>query len=208
MFLQLFERAAHHEKNVSRVNGFAFGFSAALKFERGLQLRLKIVHASHGHFSFLHQLQQRRLHAAPAHIASDHVSSRSDLVDLVDVNDPELREVDVAIRLVDQLTHEIFHVAAHVAGLAELRRVRLYKRHLDKIGDVFDQIRFPNAGRADQDYVLFRVLDFLGAGCPFLFELGQILGVIVMIADRNRENLFRFLLLDHEPIKMRLDIPR
>jgi hypothetical protein len=73
---------------------------------------------------------------------------RGDLVDFIDVNDSVLREFDVAIGLVDEVAHEILDVAAHVTGLAELRRVRLDERHADQIRDVFDEIRFPDTSRA------------------------------------------------------------
>ena len=113
------------------VDRLTFRFAFALKFKRRLQLRLQIVHGTNWHFRFLHQLKQRRLHPTAADVAPDQISGRRNLVDLVDVNDPELGEVHIAVGFVHQLAHEIFHVAANVPGLAELGRVRFHERHLD-----------------------------------------------------------------------------
>ena len=107
-----------------------------------------------------------------------------------------------------QLAHQILHVATDVTGLAELRRVRLYKRHLDQIGDVFDQIRFADARRSDQDHVLLHVFNFLSAVRILFLQPPKVIGVVVMIANRNREDFLRFLLFDDEPVEMRFDIAR
>ena len=208
LFLQFFKRAADHEQNVASVDRLPFCFAFALKLERRLQLRLQIVHAPHRHFRFFHQLEQRRLNAAAADIASNQISGGRYLVDLVNVNDPELRQVHVAVGFVHQLAHQIFHIAANVTGLAELRRVRFHERDLDQIGDVLDQIRFSDAGRSDQNHILFGVLELLRLLRIFFLELAQIFGMVVMITNRDREHLFRFVLLDHEPIQVRLDIAR
>src|SRR3981189_3146953 len=133
LLLQSFKRAAHHKKNVARIDRFAFRLAALLKFEGRLQLRLEIVRAAHRHLGFFHELEQGCLHTAPAHVAPDQVSGRSDLVDLVDVNNSDLRKIDVSLRLVHELAHQVFHVATDISGLAELGRVRLYKRHFDQI---------------------------------------------------------------------------
>ena len=157
----------------ARADRLALRFAAALlKFEGGLELRLQIVRAPQRHVGFFHQLEQRGLHAASADVAPDHISGRGDLVDLVDVDDAELREVDVAIGLLHQLAHEIFHVAADVAGLAEFGRVRLDERHLDQLRDVFDQVGFPDAGRPDQNDVLLRVFRFVRARRRLPFRAG------------------------------------
>ena len=148
------------------------------------------------------------MHAATAHVAADQISGRSDLVDLIDVNDSELRQVQVAIGFVHELANQIFNVAADVTRLAELRRVRLYEGNFDQLGNVLDQVRFADAGRADQDDILLDVFNLLGTRGIFPFKPAQIVGVVVMIANRDRENLFRLLLFYDEPVEVRLDIPR
>jgi len=120
LFFQLPKRAADDEQNMPGVDRVAFSCAAPLKFERRLQLRLEIVHAAHrtsvSSISFS-SVSARR----PADIAAYQISSRRDLVDLINVNDAELRKVHVAVGLVHQLAHEILHVASDVTGLAELR---------------------------------------------------------------------------------------
>ena len=41
-----------------------------------------------------------------------------------------------------------------------------------------------------------------------LFELTEIIDVVVVIADRDRENLLRFVLFDHETVEVRFDVAR
>jgi len=73
---------------------------------------------------------------------------------------------------------------------------------------VFDQIRFADAGWSNQDHVLLDVFNFLSAVRILFLEPAKVIGVVVMIANRNREDFLRFLLLDDEPVQMRLDIAR
>ena len=73
---------------------------------------------------------------------------------------------------------------------------------------MLDQISFSDAGRSHQNDVLFSVFGLLGPLRIFLLELSQIFRVVVMIANRDREHLLRFILLDHEPVQVRLDIAR
>ena len=61
---------------------------------------------------------------------------------------------DVAIRFGHQITHEIIHVRAYIACLAEFCRIRFHKRHANEIGDVFDEIGLTDPRRADNDDVL------------------------------------------------------
>src|SRR4029453_12531865 len=65
---------------------------------------------------------------------------------------------------------------------------------------------FSDAGWTDEDDVLLRVFRFLGAEGVFALQLTEIIDVVVVIADRDRENLFRFILFDHETIKVRFDV--
>ena len=148
------------------------------------------------------------MHAASAHIAANQISSRSDLVDLININESELREVQITIGFVHQFAHQIFHIAADITGLAELSRVRLHKGHLDQIGDVFDQICFADPGRPDQDHVLLDVFDLLRPPGIFLLQPAQIIGMVVMIANGDSKDLLRLILFYDEPIEMRFNVAR
>ena len=68
----------------------------------------------------LEDLQQRLLHALAGHVARDRrvVRLARDLVDLVDVDDPGLRLLDVEVGGLDQLEEDVLDVLADVAGLA------------------------------------------------------------------------------------------
>ena len=85
-----------------------------------------------------------------------------------------------------QFAHQVFDITADVTGLAELCRVRFHKRHLDQIGNMFDQVRFADTGRADQDHVLLDVFNFLRAVRILFLQPPEVIGVVVMIANRNR----------------------
>jgi hypothetical protein len=41
-----------------------------------------------------------------------------------------------------------------------------------------------------------------------LFQVTEIINVVVVIADRDRENLFRFILFDHKTVEVRFDVAR
>ena len=114
------------------VDDRAVDLSFGLKFHRRLKLRSQIERSAQADLGFLHQLQQAALNAAAAHIPSQHIRWRGDLVDFVEVDDAVFRQLDVAIRLMDQFAHEIFHVAADVSGFGELGGVGLDERHPDQ----------------------------------------------------------------------------
>ena len=73
---------------------------------------------------------------------------------------------------------------------------------------MLNQIRFADPGRPDQDHVLLCIFGFFRARRVLLLELAEEIDVVVMIADCDREDLLRFILLDDEAIEMRLDVAR
>ena len=73
---------------------------------------------------------------------------------------------------------------------------------------MFDQVGFANAGRPNQDHILFDVFDLLRAVRILFFKPAQVVRMVVMIANRNRQDLLRFILFYHEPVQMRLDVAR
>ena len=57
------------------------------------------------------------------------------LVDLIDVDDAKLGLFNIPVSLPHQIAYQILHVAAHVAGFAELGGIALDKRDADLFGD-------------------------------------------------------------------------
>ena len=151
------ESTADDEEDVPRIHHLA-ARAALTCIKHHLHLAADVVRRIERHLCLLHQLQQRRLHAAPAHVAAQLVRAAAELVDLIQINDAVLRQFDVAVRLRHQIAHQIVHIRTHVAGLAELGRVRLHKRHADEFRDVFDEVGLPHARRTNDDDVLFRKL--------------------------------------------------
>ncbi len=199
------EGTRDNEEDVARVQRLLARLALALKLHRGLELRLQVVLAAKRHLGFLHELEQRGLHATPAHVPAMLVAGGRDLVDLVDVDDAILRQREIAVGLLCELTHEVVHVATHIAGLAEFRRIRLYKRHADQLSDMLHEVRLTHAGRADEDDVLLRVFDL----CRLLGRhRGELPRVVVMVAHRNRESLLGVVLTDDIAIEMALDVTR
>ena len=71
----------------------------------------------------------------------------------------------------------------------------------------------PIAGIMIVDYFLVRrkqleVEDLPGPGSVFLLEQTEIIGVIIMIANRNREHLLSLVLFNYKAVEMRFDVAR
>ena len=71
---------------------------------------------------------------------------------------------------------------------------------------MLNEIGFTDPSRADQNHILLDVLGLLGSPGIFFLKLPQILGMIVMIANRDREHLLRFFLFNDEPVEVRFDV--
>src|SRR4029077_13546271 len=82
-------------------------------------------------------LQQRLLDTLAADIACDRrvVGLASDLVDLVDVDDPALRAAGVEVRGLDEAEQDVFDVLADVTGLGETGRVCDSERNVEDLGE-------------------------------------------------------------------------
>src|SRR3954447_7465156 len=139
-----------------------------------------------------HQLQQRLLNALARHVARDRriVRLAADLVDLVDVDDPALRLLDIAIRSLEQLQADVFDVLADVAGLRQGRRIGHCKRHVEDPGKGLRQKRLAAAGRSDQQDVRFGELDVVSGFRPMREAL-------VVVVDGDGEHALRAVLTDH-----------
>ena len=85
---------------------------------------------------------------APAPVRAPCAAAR-DLVDLVDEDDPALRELDVLVGVVQELADHDLDVLAVVAGLGVLGGVGDGERHLQAVGQRARDVRLARAGRPD-----------------------------------------------------------
>src|SRR5207249_8704307 len=60
----------------------------------------------------------------------------------------------------------------------------------------------------NQNHILLRVFGFLCPGSVLLFKLAEVIGMIIMVANCNREHLLSLVLLDYKPVEMRFDVAR
>src|SRR5215468_870244 len=185
------ERAAADEEDVRGVN-----------LE---ELLLRVLAAALGRNArdrALDDLEERLLHALARHVARDRrvVGLAGDLVDLVDVDDAALRLLDVVIGVLEEVDDDVLDVLADVAGLGEVGGVG------DGEGDVQDarqRLReegLAAAGRAEQEDVRLLQLDVVGA------DLG--VDALVVVVDRDGEDLLGALLADHVLVEHVLDLGR
>ena len=81
----------------------------------------------------LDNLQQRLLHALAGNVAGDGQVFRlaCHLVDLVDVDDANLRAVNVVVGRIDNLQQDALDIFTHVARLGKRRGVRDGKGHVE-----------------------------------------------------------------------------
>src|SRR5204862_2273153 len=115
----------------------------------------------HGSDGSLENLQQRLLHALAGDVAryGRVIRLPRDLVDLVDVDDPGLRLLDVEVGRLDQLQEDVLDVLADVARLRQRRRVGYRERNVEDAGQSLRQERLPAAGRTEQQDVRLLELD-------------------------------------------------
>ena len=150
----------------------------------------------------LEDLQQRLLDALAGHVARDRrvVRLARDLVDLVDVDDPGLRLLDVEVGGLDQLEQDVLDVLADVAGLGQRRRVGDRERDVEDPRERLREVGLAAAGRPEQQDVR-------------LLELDVVLGrrhlhALVVVVDRDGERALRRLLRDHVLVQERVDLGR
>ena len=129
-FIETDERAATNEQNLLGINLDVFlmrMFAAAL--------RRNIAGAA------FQNLQQSLLHAFAGNIARDAhvVGFAADLVDLVDVNDADLRSFHIVIGILQQSQNNVFHIFADVACFGQRRRIGDAKRHIENSRQRFGQ---------------------------------------------------------------------
>ena len=142
-----------------------------------------------------HDLEQRLLHALAGNVPGDRgiVGLAADLVDLVDIDDAALRALDVVVGRLQQLQDDVLDVLAHIAGFRQRGGVRHGEGHVEDAGERLRQQGLAGAGRPDQQDVRLRQLDVV--------VLGLMVEALVMVVDRDREDLLGVVLPDHIVVK-------
>ena len=82
---------------------------------------------------------KRLLNAFAGNIAGDAdvVGLAADLVDLVDVNDPDLGTLNVIIGILEKPQDDVFHVLADITGLGQRGRVGDAKWNVEDLAPAF-----------------------------------------------------------------------
>ena len=103
----------------------------------------------------LKNLKQCLLNALARNIAGNGevLGFAGDLVDLVHVDNANLRALNIAIGGIDELEQDVLHVLAHVTGLGERGGVGDGKRHLEDARERLRQKRLTGTGGAEQQNV-------------------------------------------------------
>ena len=153
----------------------------------------------------LEDLEQGLLDALPRHVAGDRRVLRlaRDLVDLVDVDDPGLRALDVVVGRLDQLEQDVLDVFADVAGLGQRGRVGDGERYVQHPGQGLGQVGLPAAGGPDQQDVGLGQLD---PGVTGTVALG--LDPLVVVVDGDGERLLGLVLADDVLVEELADLDR
>ena len=78
-----------------------------------------------GHRSF-NNLKERLLYAFPRHVSCDRriLGLLRDFIDLIDVNDPTLRALYIAVRRLNDLEKDILHILTYISGLSKRGGIR------------------------------------------------------------------------------------
>ncbi len=156
----------------------------------------------HGGNGAFHQFQKGLLNTFTRDVAGDRgvVGLARDLVDLVDVHDATLRLVDVVVAVLQQLLDDVLDVLADIAGFRQRGRVGDYKRNIQQSRQGLREKRFSGPRRPDQQDVRLGELD--------LVVLGEVLEPLVVVVDRDREDLLRLVLADHVRVQDVADLAR
>ncbi len=147
-------------------------------------------------------LEERLLDPLAGHVAGDRrvIGLARDLVDLVDVDDPALSAGDVEVGSLDQAEQDVLDVLADVAGLGQRGRVGDAERHVEDACQCLGEERLPGARGPDQQNVRLLELD--------LVDLVAGVDALVVVVDRDRQDLLGALLADHVLVEGVLDLAR
>src|SRR5262249_39614021 len=118
--------------------------------------------------------------------------------DLVDVHDPALGPLDVVVRRLQQPQDDVLDVFADVARFGQRRRVGDGERDVEHLGQRLGEQRLAGAGGTDEQDVRLLQLDVARRGAR--------LDALVVIVDRDGQDLLRAILTDHVLIEDVLDL--
>ena len=137
-------------------------------------------------------LEQRLLDTLAGDVAGDRrvFGLASDLVDLIDIDDPLLGTLDVEVGSLDQLEQDVLDVLTDIAGLGESGGVGDGERHVEQPGEGLGHERLARPGGPNQQDVRLLELDLLVGGA--------LAGAhpLVVVVDRDREDLLGVVLTD------------
>src|SRR5439155_1658299 len=123
-----------------------------------------------------------------------------DLVDLIDVDDPALRAVQVEVSGLDESEQDVLDVLADVTSLGEACRIRDRERDIEDPRERLGEKGLAATRRADEQNVGFAELDVVDA-VPRADSL-------VVVVDRDREHALGFVLADDVLVEDLVDAPR
>ena len=136
---------------------------------------------------------------------TDVVRLAANLVDLVDVNDPNLGTLDVVVSILEQTKNDVLHIFPHIARFRQRRGIRDAKRHIENLSERFCEQRFAGPGRPDQKNIAlldFDVGEWIGLKSRGRVDRSSALqDALEMIMDGDREGLFRDVLTDDILVK-------
>ena len=168
----------------------------------------------------LKNLKQRLLNALARNIAGDGevLGLAGDLVDLVHVDNADLRALNIAIGGIDELEQDVLHILADVTGLGERGGVGDGKRHLEDARERLGQQRLTGTGGAEQQNIrlgelhLVHVIVKLGAHARSLVKGGHrgtaLDHATVVVVHGNRHGALSIFLAHNIGRKLVIDLVR
>ena len=147
-------------------------------------------------------LQQSQLDAFARNVASDGrvIILTTDLIDLVDVDDPLLGFLDLVAGRLEQTQQNVLDVFPDVARFRKTGGIHDAKRNAKYSSKCLGEKRLSRSRRTDQQNIRLLKLD-VGT------SLGEFESLVVLI-NRDREPFLRFVLPDHIFIEECLDLLR
>ena len=157
----------------------------------------------------LQDLQQGLLDTLAGDITGDRgvLALPGDLVDLVDVDDPGLRLLDIEVGRLNELEQDVLDVLADVAGLGQRGRIRDRERHIEHLGQGLGEVGLTAASGSDQQNVRLRELDTVVLGTPSGIACFSP-DALVMVVDGDRQGFLRIGLPDHIAVEEVADLMR